>query len=92
MGDKKITKDGLQSAEAVLGLGLVVVKELQVRGIATVFVNNEGDIELCPPGEHAMDALSTEEALDTLLGADYSDQQLEAYLKGRAARARLNHG
>jgi hypothetical protein len=91
VSDKKITKEGLQTAEAVLGLGLVVVRELQTRGIATVFVNGSGEIELCPPGEYALDTFPKEEALDTLLEASYSDEQLEAYLKGRAARARLNN-
>jgi hypothetical protein len=89
---KRLSKEGLQTAEAVLGLGLVVVKELQERGIATVFLNQEGDVEMCLPGEYPLDALPEDEALDTLLAAGYSDEQLEAYIKGRSARGRLNRG
>ncbi len=92
MTDKKLQKDGLQTAEAVLGLGLVVVKELQEKGIATVFINSDNEIELCLPGEYPLDALPQEEALDRLLSANYSDDQLIAYLKGRKARERFSHG
>lgn len=92
MDGKKLSRDGLQTAEAVLGVGLVVVKELQERGIVTVFVNSDGDVEICPPGEHALDALPEEEALATLLDGNYSDEQLMAYIKGRNSRARLNRG
>lgn len=92
MAGKKLSKDGLQTAEAVLGVGLVVVKELQERGIVTVFVNSEGNVEICPPGEHALDALPEGEALVILLDSSYSDEQLMAYLKGRKSRARLNCG
>lgn len=90
MAGKKLSKDGLQTAEAVLGVGLVVVKELQERGIVTVFVNTGGEVEICLPGEYALDALPEDEALTTLLENNYSDEQLMAYLKGRNARARLN--
>lgn len=90
MAGKKLSKGGLQTAEAVLSVGLVVVKELQERGIVTVFVNSDGDIEVCPPGEHALDAIPEDEALTTLLEGNYSDEQLMAYMKGRNARARLN--
>lgn len=92
MDGKKLHKDGLQTAESVLGLGLVVVKELQERGIVTVFLNDYGEVEICPQGEYLLDARPEEEALDTLLANNYSDAQLAAYINGRIARARLSHG
>lgn len=92
MAGKKLSKEGLQTAEAVLGVGLVVIKELQERGIVTVFINAVGDIEICLPGECALDTLSEEEALSALLDNNYSDEQLMAYLNGRNTRARLNRG
>lgn len=92
MSGQKLSREALPTAEAVLSLGLVVVKELQERGIATVFLNSAGEVEICPPGEYPLDALPQEEALVALLEASYSDEQLAAYLNGRNARARLNNG
>lgn len=84
-----LSQDRLQTAEAVLSLGLVVVKELQEKRIATVFLNDEGQVELCPPGEYLLDSLPEQDALVSLLDQGYSDEQLTAYLKGRNARSRL---
>lgn len=92
MTSKKLSREGLSTAEAVLSLGLVVAKELLEHGIATVFLNSDGEVEVCPPGEYPLDALPQEEALATLLDGNYSDEQMIAYLKGRNARARLNNG
>jgi hypothetical protein len=89
---EKLSQNRLQTAEAVLSLGLVVVKGLQERRIATVFLNDDGDVELCPPGEYLHDALSEEDALMKLLDQGYSDEQLVAYLKGRKARSRNADG
>lgn len=89
MAGKKLSRDSLQTAEAVLGVGLVVVKELQERSIVTVFVNEDGEVEICPPGEHTLDVLSQEDALNTLLDRNYSDEQLMAYIRGRTTRLRL---
>lgn len=88
MAGEKLSQNRLQTAEAVLSLGLVVVKGLQERRIATVFLNEDGDVEVCPPGEYLHDALSEEDALVSLLDKGYSDEQLMAYLKGRRARSR----
>lgn len=88
---KKLSKDELQTAEAVLGVGLVVVKELQDRGVAILFLNSNGNVEICPPEEYALDTLSQEEALVSLLEKNYSDEQLMAYLNGRNSRLRLKH-
>lgn len=88
MTGEKLSQDKLQTAEAVLSLGLVVIKELQERRIATVFLNDDGEVELCPLGEYLHDALSEGDALVSLLDDGYSDEQLTAYLKGRKARSR----
>jgi hypothetical protein len=90
VAEEKLSRDRLQTAEAVLSLGLVVVRELQEHGIATVFLNSEGMAELCPSGEHVLDALPEEEAVGALLEKSYSDDQLMAYLKGRTSRAKIN--
>lgn len=87
---KKLSKDELQTAEAVLGVGLVVVKELQERGAAILFLNNN-NVEVCPLEEYALDFMSQEEALNSLLEQNYSDEQLMAYLDGRKSRLRLRH-
>jgi hypothetical protein len=83
---EQLTKDKLQTAEAVLSLGLVVVRELSHKGMATVFLNADGQVEICPFGEMALDIMPQEEALAILLDRNYSDEQLVAYLKGRKAR------
>ncbi len=68
-----------------------MVKELQERGIVVLFLNSNGNVEICPPEEYTLDALPQEDALVALLEKNYSDEQLTAYLKGRNSRLRLNH-
>ena len=82
----RITKDNLQTADAVLGLGLIVVRELTDRGTVTLFVNEEGLVEICPHGEVELDGVDQEDALSVLLDRGYTDEQLLAYIKGRKAR------
>lgn len=91
MAGEKLLKDKLQTAEAVLSLGLVVVRELSQQGIATVFLNQFGEVELAPRGEVGLDELSEDDALGMLLERGYGDEQLIAYLHGRKARKTL-HG
>ena len=57
MAGEKLSKDNLQTAEAVLSLGLVVVRELHEHGIATVFINSHGEVEICPAREIELDGL-----------------------------------
>jgi hypothetical protein len=85
-----LTKNNLQTAEAVLSLGLIVVKQLTLKGVATVFINTDGVVELCPAGEIELDSLTEGQALDTLLDRGYSDEQLVAYLRGRTARGEVH--
>lgn len=86
MADEKLSREKLQTAEAVLSLGLTVVKELYERGIATVFINEAGEVELTAPGEIELDDIVEEQALNELLERGYTDEQLFAYLRGRKAR------
>lgn len=90
MSDQKLTKDKLQTAEAVLSLGLVVVKELDAKGIITIFINENGEVELCPIEELMLDSLEHNEALSRLIDLGYEDEQLIAYLKGRRARGKYS--
>lgn len=90
MADEVLTRSKLQTAEAVLSLGVVVVKQLEERGIATVFLNLKGEVELCPDGELQLDTIPQDDAIATLLDKGYTDEQLVAYLKGRLARETRN--
>lgn len=89
---EQLTKNNLQTAEAVLSLGLIVVRQLQERGIATVFINAEGQVEICPFGEMELDGIAQEDALEILVERGYQDEQLFAYLRGRKAREAVSNG
>jgi hypothetical protein len=86
MEGEKISLDDLGKAKSVLGLGLVVNRGLRERGVITLFVNNKGDVEICPYEEVILDDMPFEQALDILLGRGYEDEQLFAYLEGRNSR------
>ncbi len=81
-----IDKNNLQSAEAVLGIGLVMTKELLEHKIATVFLNSSGQVEICPFGEIELDSQDQEQVILYLINKGYSDDQLLAYLTGRKTR------
>lgn len=89
---EKLSKDKLQTAEAVLSLGLIVVRELFERGVATVFINDAGEVELAPIGEIELDDIEEEQALGELLERGYTDEMLFAYLRGRKARKAHRNG
>lgn len=82
----KLHRDNLQTAEAVLSLGLTVVRELHENSVATVFLNQFGQVEVCPAGELELDGVDEGIALSTLLERGYQDEQLVAYLMGRKTR------
>lgn len=92
MAEEKLSKDTLRTANAVLSLGLIVVKELDERGVATVFINEAGEVELALPGELELDALEEDQALGVLMDRGYEDEQLLAYLRGRNARKANRNG
>lgn len=81
-----IIKNNLNSAEAVLGIGLVMAKELLEHGIATVFLNAQDQIEMCPFGEIELDSQEQDYAIHALINKGYNDDQLLAYLTGRKTR------
>lgn len=85
-----INKNNLLSAESVLGIGLVMTKELMEHRIATVFLNELDQVEICPNGEMELDSHEQEYAIHALLNKGYNDEQLLAYLTGRKARQVIN--
>lgn len=90
MSEEKLTRENLQTAEAILSLGLVVVKELSSSGITVVFINENGEVERCTAFEMYLDLTSQDKALEALIEVGYSDEQLLVYLKGRKARGKLS--
>lgn len=81
-----LTQDRLLSPDAVLTLGALVAKLLHEKRIVSLFLNEDGVVELCPDGELQLDGETEEAALGKLLDRGYGDEQLLAYLKGRKAR------
>ena len=69
-----------------MALGVTIAQSLVAKEIAVVFINDSGEVELCPPLEIYMDNLDEESAISFLLDKEYSDEQLLAYLKGRRTR------
>jgi uncharacterized protein (UPF0261 family) len=76
----------LDTPQAITALGTVGANLLQIAGQVTFFVNQEGLIELAPPGEVELDGVGLQEALAALLERSYDDSQLKLYLRGREAR------
>jgi hypothetical protein len=71
---------------AAVALGAIALAAIKNHGCVTFFVSLEGKVEFCPPWESALDSVESTTALRTLLDRDYTDEQLENYLRGRAAR------
>lgn len=88
MADELLTMEKLASAPSVLTLGALVVNTLQEHRVVTLYVNRDGVVQLCPPGEIQLDGLPENEAIQILSSSGYSDEQLIAYLKGRDDRKR----
>lgn len=86
MADDILTKDNLQTAEAVFSLGLVIVRALQEGKPVVIFFNKDSQVELAPYEEILLDSLMEESAVEALLGKKYEDEQILAYLAGRRAR------
>lgn len=53
----------------------------------TLFINSNGEVEICPPGEVGLDGLPEDAALSILIDRQYTDEQLAVYLRGREARS-----
>lgn len=71
----------------MLTLGAVTVRLLQEHGVVSLFINKNGEVEVCPPGEVGLDGLPEDQALSILIDRRYTDKQLADYLKGREARS-----
>lgn len=83
--DVLLSRDNLASAEACFGLGMVIAKALP-EGPVTIFLNQDGNVELVPYEEVLLDSVAEEVAVEQLLDRDYEDTQVLAYLAGRRAR------
>jgi hypothetical protein len=81
-----LSRDNLQTAEAVFGLGMVIVRALQEGKPITIFFNQEGQVELAPYNEVLLDTLPEEEAIEALINKGYSEELILNYLNGRRAR------
>ena len=84
--DDKLAKDKLQTAQAILSLGIAIAKSLGENDMAIVFINLDGEVEFCPPSELLLDTTPLDDALTELLDKGYTDEQLMAYMKGRKLR------
>lgn len=79
--------------ESIMLLGALLVKQLQIRGACTFFVNLQGVIELSNPTELALDSHPEDQAILLLVrDHQYTDEQLVSYLRGREARLSLVGG
>jgi hypothetical protein len=82
----ELTREGLSSPGAVVGLGMVIAAELEKKGVVVVFINAQGVVEMCPMEEVQLDIFPKDEAIQHLISQDYTDEMLVLYLKGRAVR------
>lgn len=81
-----LSRDKLPTAEAVLGLGLVIARTLQEGKPITIFFNKDGNAELAPYDEVLLDVDEEEIAVSVLFERGYADEQVLTYLVGRRAR------
>lgn len=89
MADEILSRNNLQTAEAVFSLGMAIVRALQEGKPVAIYFNQEGNVELAPYEEVLLDATEEEDAVSALLQGSYSDEQILAYLAGRRARMGL---
>lgn len=85
-GKDLLTRERLPTAESVLTLGALAVRFLQERGIVTLFVALDGTVQICPPAELLLDALTEDDAIARLLEMGRDENGIISYLKGREAR------
>lgn len=83
---ERLNKEHLTSVKGTAALGLVVTKRLLEAGVCTVYLTNEGFVQLAAVGEVTMDALPEPMAIQELTNRGYTDQDLAEYLEGRDAR------
>jgi hypothetical protein len=85
---RPLTVDRIATTEGASVLGVVCARLLSQHQQAHLFINQDGVVEVIPVEEVGLDLLSEQEALERLVALDYTDLQLESYLKARECRAR----
>lgn len=85
-GEDTLTKDRLSTPEAVLTLGALAVRSLEAYGMVVLFTAFDGTIQICPPEEFRLDAISEEDSIVALIEQGKTDEDIVQYLKGRSAR------
>jgi hypothetical protein len=84
--EDRLHKSQLASVQGTAALGLVVAKRLIEAGVCSIYLSNEGFVEVALTGEVTLDALPEPMAIQELVKRGYSDDQLCGYLSGRDAR------
>ena len=88
MAGDDLTRDRLRTSEAILTLGALAASRLLEDGMVVLHLSQEGVVQVCPPHEVKLDALSEDDAISKLLDVGYDDAQLVEYLEGRTARGK----
>ena len=87
-GERQLNRSDLTRADAQAVLGLLVARQLIEYGQSTVYIDLEGNVAVCAPGEVGLDSLPEEMAINTLSDQGWTDEEVANYLKGRDARLR----
>jgi len=82
----ELTETNLEDPRALVALGMLVAHALKQNKISSLFLTEEGKVEVILPGELECDSLTEEEAVQRLSEEGFSDRMLVAYLKGRDTR------
>ena len=83
-----LTLEDLKSkSSSLLALGAAVARKLIDNKQATIFVNQDGIIELAEPSHVALDALPEEIAIQHLLKLGVPEDEIARYLEGRDSRS-----
>ena len=85
-GTRKLHKADLSNEGTPTMLGLIVARQLMEYGESTIYLDAEGFVAIAAPGEVSLDSLPEEMAINTLVGRQWTDDEIAVYLKGRDAR------
>lgn len=89
---KPLTRANLFHPEAVKAMGQLSAISLFEHGSCCFWLNSDGQVEIIPVIEFQVDLLPEDHAIQFLVQARYTDDQLQAYLKGRDARHKVLGG
>lgn len=87
---RRLHKRDLPNSNAPLALGLLVARQLLEYGQSTVYLDDEGYVAICAPGEAGLDSLPEEMAINTLVSQEWDEGEISLYLRGRDARLNAN--